>query len=76
MYYCRIKLMNPRIEIKKILIERNTTLSELAKKLGENLDKDYSLNNLSSKLRKETISFKEVDLIADILGYEIVFKKK
>lgn len=68
--------MNPRIEIKKILIERNTTLSELAKKLGENLDKDYSLNNLSSKLRKETISFKEVDLIADILGYEIVFKKK
>jgi len=68
--------MNSRIEIKKILVERNMTLSELAKKLGENLNKDYSLNNLSGKLRKDTISFKEVDLIADILGYEIVFKKK
>ncbi|OGH99693.1 MAG: hypothetical protein A2039_05995 [Candidatus Melainabacteria bacterium GWA2_34_9] len=68
--------MNSRIEIKKILVERNMTLSELAKKLGENLNKDYSLNNLSGKLRKDTISFKEVDLIADILGYEIIFKKK
>lgn len=68
--------MNSRIEIKKILVERNMTLSELAKKLGENLNKDYSLNNLSGKLRKDTISFKEVDLIADILGYEIVLKKK
>jgi hypothetical protein len=68
--------MNPRIEIKKILVEKNITLSELAKKLGENLGKDYSLNNLSSKLRKETISFKEVDLIADILEYEIILKKK
>ena len=68
--------MNPRTEIKKILIEQNMTLSELAEKLGSNLDKDYSLNNLSGKLRKETISFKEVDLIADILGYELRFIKK
>jgi len=67
--------MNPRTEIKKILIEKNMTLSELAKQLGINLDKEYSLNNLSSKLRKETISFKEVDLITKILGYEIIFKK-
>lgn len=76
MYYCRIYCMNPRIEIKKILLEKNMTLSELAGKLGENLKKDYSLNNLSGKLRKETISFKEINLIADILGYEIVFQKK
>lgn len=68
--------MNPRVEIKKILVEENITLSELAKKLGENLDKEYSLNNLSGKLRKETISFKEVDLIAKILGYKIKFEKE
>lgn len=68
--------MNPRIEIKKILIEENMTLSELAGKLGDNLNKDYSLNNLSGKFRKETISFKEVDLIADILGYDLRFVKK
>ena len=68
--------MNPRVEIKKILLEKNMTLSELAQKLGIILNKEYSLNNLSSKLRKETIPFKEIDLIAEILGYEIIFKEK
>ena len=68
--------MNPRVEIKKILLERNMTLSELAQELGVVLDKKYSLNNLSGKLRKETIPFKEIDLIANILGYEIIFKEK
>jgi transcriptional regulator with XRE-family HTH domain len=68
--------MNPRVEIKKILLEKNMTLSEIAQKLGIILNKEYSLNNLSSKLRKETIPFKEIDLIADILGYEIIFKEK
>lgn len=68
--------MKPRTEIKKILVEENLTLSKVAQELGKILNKDYTLTNLSNKLRKETISFKEVDLIADILGYEIKFIKK
>lgn len=44
--------------------------------LGERLKKKYTLDNLSHKPRKETISYREIKLIADILGYEIKFVPK
>jgi hypothetical protein len=46
---------------------------ELAAKIGEAQNKKYSLGSLSQKLRNETISYKEVKLIAQILGYKIAF---
>ena len=35
-----------------------------------------SLSNFSDKLRRETIRYKEVKELAEILGYEIVWNKK
>lgn len=63
-------------EIKKLLLDVNISLTELANSLGKRLNKNYSLNNLSGKLRKETITYKEIKLIADILGYDITFTPK
>lgn len=63
-------------EVKKLLLDVNISLTELAGVLGKRLNKKYSLNNLSGKLRKETITYKEIKLIADILGYEVTFTPK
>lgn len=63
-------------EIKFLLSNKGLTLTYLAKKLEQILDKPYSIANLSNKLRKETITFEEVKLIAEILGYEVKFMEK
>ena len=60
-------------EIKNLTNDRDMTLKELAQKIGDVQNKTYSLASLSQKLRKETISYKEVKLIAKILGYRITF---
>lgn len=60
-------------EIKNLANDRDMTLKELAAKIGEAQNKTYSLASLSQKLRNETISYKEIKLIAQILGYKIRF---
>ena len=63
-------------ELKKILLDVNVSLTELAEALGKRLNKPYSLNNLSNKLRNETISHREMVIIADILGYDLKFIRR
>ena len=63
-------------EIKILAMERDLTLTQVASLLSEKLNKKYSLNNLSQKLRKETIPYREIKLIAEILNYDIRFIDK
>ncbi len=46
----------------------------LAKEMGKRLNKKYTAKNLGNKLRLETIPHREIKLIADILGYKIIFE--
>lgn len=64
------------ILVKKLLLDSFTTMTELASAMGKRLNKKYSLTNLSNKLRKETITYKEMELIGDILGYDLQFVKR
>jgi len=63
-----------REQIKKLLIERDVTMKEIAKLLEEKLGKPCSPANLSSKLIRGTLTYNEVALICDILQYNIEFK--
>ena len=63
-------------DLKKILLDVNISLTELAAALGKRLNKHYSMNNLSNKLRKETITHREMIIIADILGYDLKFVRR
>lgn len=63
-------------DLKKILLDVGVNLTELAAALSKRLNKPYSMQNLSNKLRKETISYREMLIIADILGYELKFTRK
>ena len=62
--------------LKKVLLDVNVSLTELAEALSRRLNKPYSMQNLSNKLRNETITHREMLLIADILGYELKFTRK
>jgi hypothetical protein len=63
-------------EVKKVLLDLNISMTELASAMGKKLNKPYSLSNLSGKLRKETITYKEMKLIAEILGYDLKLTEK
>lgn len=63
-------------ELKKVMLDVNVNLTELAANLSKKLNKPYSMQNLSNKLRNETITFREMLIIADILGYDIKFIPK
>lgn len=45
---------------------------ELNKRNGTN----YTMQNLSSKIRKESLKYNEILEIADIIGYEIIWNRK
>lgn len=57
--------------IKAKIIEAGFTLSKVSKEAGQG-----SIQNLSQKLRGETLKYTEAEKIAEIIGYEIVWRKK
>ena len=67
--------MNIGNEIKKLTIDSNITLTALAEIIANRKNKPYSVQNLSSKLKKGTINANEIGFILEELGYEIIFKK-
>lgn len=71
-----MNVMNINQRIKILLATEATTLTKIAENLG--LIKKYkvTMNNLSRKLRSETIKFTEVEMIADLLGYDLKFVKR
>ncbi len=66
--------MSIKEQIKIALIQRNMTLTELYNQLKAKYNKDYSLQNLSSKINRNTLKYVEVQEIADILQYDIVWQ--
>lgn len=74
----KIKPMNKEntiiSEIKVLLAKRGWTQEMLAQELGKRLNKKYTAKNLGNKLRLETVPYREIKLIADILGYKIIFE--
>lgn len=67
--------MNIGNEIRKLALDNCTTLTYLAKCIAEKKGKQYSVQNLSAKLKKGTANFNEMAIILDELGYTIKFEK-
>lgn len=54
-------------ELKEILYNKGLTLKFVAEELGKKVGKTYTLANLSNKLRNETITYREMKIIAEII---------
>lgn len=57
--------MNIETEIKKILVEKNSNLKELAKQMG------IGYQNLYNKMKRNNFRISEVKEILDALGYDL-----
>ncbi len=55
-------------ELKEILYQKGLNLKYVAQELEKRLNKPYSLANLSNKLRNETITYREMKIIAEIIN--------
>ena len=68
--------MNINQRIKILLATEATTLTRVADRLMKEKNHKVTMNNLSRKLLSETIKFTEIEMIADLLGYDIEFVKR
>lgn len=68
--------LNAREIVKVLLYKESVKQKDLVQMLNEKSDKPYTPGGLSRKLGRGTISYNEVALIADLLGYDIEFKKR
>lgn len=68
--------MNVRNEIKARIIRAGYTMQEVVDLLHDEYGWSDSVSNLSAKLQRESIRYKEILELADALGYEIVWQKR
>ena len=62
--------------IKARILEAGYTMSEVVDVLSADYGWSDSLSNFSAKLSRESLRYKEALELAEVLGYEIVWKKK
>lgn len=62
--------------LKSLIAQEATTMTKVAERMSTEKNRKLSLNNLSRKLREDTIKFVEVQEIADLLGYDIIFQRR
>ena len=71
----RIFDMSVRNEIKAQIVRAGMTMQEVVDLLHDEYGWSDSVSNLSAKLQRESIRYKEVLELADVLGYDIVWQK-
>jgi len=68
--------MNIRNEIKAQIVRAGYTMQEAVDLLSDEYGWSDSVSNLSAKLQRESIRYKEVAELANVLGYELVWQKR
>lgn len=68
--------MSIRNEIKAQIVRAGFTMQELVDRLAEEYGWSDSVSNLPAKLQRESIRYKEVVELADVLGYDIAWQKR
>ena len=68
--------MSVRNEIKAQIIRAGFTMQEVVDLLHDEYGWSDSVSNLSAKLQRESIRYKEVVELADALGYDLIWQKR
>ena len=67
---------NIRSEIKAQIVRAGFTMQELVDRLHDDYGWSDSVSNLSAKLQRESIRYREIIELADVLGFEITWQKR
>jgi hypothetical protein len=65
-----------RNEIKAQIVRAGYTMQEVVDRLHEEYGWSDSVSNLSAKLQRESIRYKEVVELANVLGYDLIWQKR
>ena len=68
--------MSYRHEIKSYIVRAGFTMQEVVERLSDDYGWSRSVSNFTAKLRRESLRYKEAVELADVLGYELVWKKR
>ena len=68
--------MDTKQQLKHLLLMSDMTMTELCHQMSKRIGKPYSIHNISGKLYRDTIKYSEIKILYDILGYELILKKK
>ena len=67
---------NIRNEIKAQIIRAGYTMQEVVDLLHDEYGWSDRVSNLSGKLQRESLRYREAVELADVLGYELVWQKR
>ncbi len=68
--------MNVRNEIKSYIVREGMTMREVVNELAESYGWSASESNLSDKLSRGSLRYREAVELAEVLGYDIVWQKR
>lgn len=68
--------MKTKNKIKAFLTINDILIKDMAKLMSEKGTKKYTADSLGGKIRRESITFKEAEFMADLLGYDLSFVKR
>ena len=74
--FMEVNIMNIKNQIKAQIMYAGFTMAEVVDALSTEYGWSDSLSNFSAKLSRESLRYKEALELAQVLGYEIVWKKK
>lgn len=68
--------MGIKEDIKAYIVKSGHTITEVNNKLNQKYNRNHTPQNLSKKISTGTLKYKEALEIADVIGYEIEWRKK
>lgn len=68
--------MSIRNEVKSFIAKEGLTIVSVAESIDKKYNTGMTSRNLGQKLARESIRYKELLQVADVLGYEIKWVKK
>ncbi|OGH98583.1 MAG: hypothetical protein A2039_02420 [Candidatus Melainabacteria bacterium GWA2_34_9] len=72
----KLETNNLRNQLKSLAVMEKMSLTKLKILINEKYDKTDTLENLTNKLRNKTVKATELFEILDILGYEVILRRK
>lgn len=68
--------MSLKNDLKGIIVKQGFTIKQVNDELNHRHGTDYTSQNFSNRLRKETFSYVEVAEILDVIGYRVDWVEK
>ena len=62
-------------DLKALIIKSGWTMTQVVAELNQKYNRNTSVQNFSSKLKRETLKYSEVEEVLTIIGYKIEWVK-